>query len=79
MRAHYKFWPKRLPHRITPPATSLWQNLAISALRYPDKPATVFFGTVLTWAQMKRAAELKHSITDPDPKIAITPGDLAAE
>ena len=57
MRPHHKFWPPRLPHAITPPATSLWQNLAISALRYPDKPATVFFGAVLTWAQLKAAAE----------------------
>ncbi len=57
MRPHHKFWPSRLPHAITVPATSLWHNLAISALRYPDKPATVFFGAVLTWAQLKAAAE----------------------
>ena len=56
-RPHYRFWPKRLPHAITLPATSLWHNLAVSALRYPDKPATVFFGAVLTWAQLKHAAE----------------------
>ena len=30
-RPHHKFWPKRLPHSITAPATSLWHNLAISA------------------------------------------------
>jgi len=57
VRPHFKFWPKRLPHAITPPATSLWHNLATSALRYPDKPATVFFGAVLTWSQLKHAAE----------------------
>ena len=131
MQAHYKFWPARLPHAITPPATSLWHNLAVSALRYPDKPATVFFGSVLTWAQLKaaaerlaaqlqalgvgkgdrvllnlqntpqlivahfailradavvvpvnpmnRAEELKHYITDPDARVAITSADLAGE
>ncbi|MDO5692070.1 MAG: long-chain fatty acid--CoA ligase [Pseudomonadota bacterium] len=131
MRPHHKFWPARLPHAITPPATSLWQNLAISAMRYPDKPATVFFGTVLTWARLKaaaerlaaclqslgvtkgdrvvlnmqnspqlivahfailradavvvpvnpmnRAQELKHYITDPEAKVAITTADLAGE
>ncbi|MEZ5605953.1 MAG: long-chain fatty acid--CoA ligase [Burkholderiaceae bacterium] len=131
MRPHYKFWPSRLPHAITVPATSLWHNLAISALRYPDKPATVFFGSVLTWAQLKaaaerlaarlqalgvakgdrvllnlqntpqlivahfailradavvvpinpmnRAEELKHYITDPDARVAITSADLAGE
>ena len=129
--AHYKFWPKRLPHRITPPSTPLWDNLAISAKRYPDKAAVIFFGRVLTYAQlaqqaeklaaylhslgvqkgdrvvlnmqncpqlliahwailranavvvpvnpMNRAEELKHYITDPDAKVAITTGDLAAE
>ncbi len=130
-RPHHEFWPRRLPLAITPPATSLWQNLAISALRYPDKPATVFFGSVLTWSELKRAAEhlaarlqalgvgrgdrvlldmqntpqlvvahfailradavvvpvnpmnraeeLKHYITDPEARVAITTADLAAE
>ena len=131
MRAHYTFWPKRLPHSITPPATSLWDNLETSARRYPDKAALVFFGTVLTYSEllqkaerlaqclrglgvekgervmlcmqncpqlviahfailranavvvpvnpMNRAEELKHYITDPDARIAITTADLAAE
>ena len=57
MRPHYKFWPARMPHAIAPPATSLWHNLAVSALRYPDKAAIVFFGRVLTYAQLKDAAE----------------------
>lgn len=131
MPPHTKFWPARLPYAITPPATSLWQNLAVTALRYPDKAAIVFMGTTLTWAQVKaqaerlaarlqalgvqkgdrvvldmqntpqlivahfailradavvvpvnpmnRAEELKHYITDPDAKVAITTADLAGE
>ena len=131
MRSHHKFWPRRLPHSLTVPSTSLWDNLAISAQRYPDKVALVFFGRTLTYRQLKegaerlaaylatlgvkrgdrvalcmqncpqlvmahfailranavvvpvnpmnRAEELKHYITDPDTKIAITTGDLAAE
>ena len=55
--AHYKFWPKRLPHHITPPATSLWHNLAVSALRFPDKPALVFFDQVTTYASLLQQAE----------------------
>jgi fatty-acyl-CoA synthase len=130
-RPHYKFWPTRLPQSITPPATSLWDNLAISAHRYPDKPAIVFFGRVYPYAEvvrlaerlaarlasmgvekgdrvvldmqncpqlliahfailranavvvpvnpMNRAEELKHYITDPDAKVAITTADLAPE
>ena len=54
---HYKAWPKRLAHRITPPATSLWHNLAVSALRFPDKPALVFFDRVLTYLEVMQQAE----------------------
>ncbi len=57
MRAHHKFWPARLPHAITPPATSLWDNLAVSARRYPDHVATVFFGQRMTYAELLAAAE----------------------
>lgn len=130
-RPHYKFWPKRLPHSIHPPAMPLWDNLAISARRYPDKTAVVFFDREFRYAEMmgmaerlaarlhalgvrkgdrvvlnmqncpqlliahfailranavvvpvnpmNRAEELKHYITDPDAKVAITTGDLAAE
>lgn len=128
---HHQVWPKRLPHSITPPATSLWHNLAVSALRFPDKPALVFFNRVLSYAEvmrqaerlaatlhrlgvrkgdrvvlnmqncpqwviahfailranavvvpvnpMNRAEELKHYITDPDARVAITTADLAPE
>jgi fatty-acyl-CoA synthase len=57
VRAHFKFWPKRLPHAITVPATSLWDNLETSARRYPEKTALVFFGTALTYAQLLQKAE----------------------
>ena len=128
---HAKVWPKRLPRSITPPASSLWHNLAVSALRFPDKPALVFFDRVLSYAEllqqaerlaatlhrlgvrkgdrvllnlqnspqwviahfailranavvvpvnpMNRAEELKHYITNPDVKLAITTADLAPE
>jgi fatty-acyl-CoA synthase len=56
-RPHHKFWPKRLPHAITVPATSLWHNLATAAARYPDKAALVFFGTVVTYRELVARAE----------------------
>ncbi len=56
-RAHYAFWPKRLPHAITLPETSLWDNLETSARRYPHKTAIVFFGRVLTYRQLLQKAE----------------------
>ncbi len=130
-RAHHRFWPKRVPHSITVPATSLWDNLETNGRRYPAKAALVFFGRVLGYAEvvrkaerlaaylhslgirqgdrvvlnmqncpqlviahfailranavvvpvnpMNRMEELKHYITDPDTKLAITTSDLAPE
>jgi fatty-acyl-CoA synthase len=57
MSRHHAFWPKRLPYAIQIPATSLWDNLETSARRYPDKPALVFFGSTLTYAQLLHKAE----------------------
>ncbi|MDD0814965.1 long-chain fatty acid--CoA ligase [Curvibacter sp. HBC28] len=57
MRPHYKFWPKRLPHAITPPATPLWDNLAVSAKRYPDKAALVFLGRRYPYAELMAQVE----------------------
>jgi len=55
--AHHRFWPKRLPHSITLPATSLWDNLETSARRYPQKAALVFFGRVFSYAGVLQKAE----------------------
>ena len=54
---HHAAWPKRVPLNITPPATSLWHNLAVSALRFPDKPALVFFDQIYTYQQVAAQAE----------------------
>jgi fatty-acyl-CoA synthase len=55
-RPHFKFWPKRLPHSMRVPATSLWDNLETSARRYPDKPGLIFFGRVFTYREMCESA-----------------------
>ena len=57
VRAHHRFWPKRLPHAITPPATSLWDNLETNARRYPHKAALVFFGRVFSYLELLQKAE----------------------
>jgi fatty-acyl-CoA synthase len=129
--AHYANWPKRLPHSITVPATSLWDSVATNARRFPNKSALVFFGRSYSYVElaeqaeriaawlaaqgvragdrvvlnmqncpqlviahlgilranavvvpvnpMNRAEELKHYLTDPDVRVAITTADLAAD
>ena len=131
MPAHAAVWPARLPAKITPPVTSLWMNLAISALRYPNKPALIYMGKTHSYRDllmaaekmaqslsglgvkagdrvvlnmqncpqlvithfailrldavvvpinpMNKAEELKHYITDPDTRVAVTTADLAPD
>lgn len=55
--AHYRFWPKGLPAHISPPQSSLYFNLEAAATRYPDKPAIVFYDTVLDYARLKREVD----------------------
>lgn len=54
---HHARWPKRLPHSITVPATSLWENLAVTARRYPDKAALVFLGRTTTYRELREGTE----------------------
>ncbi len=56
-RPHFRIWPKRLPHALVVPETSLWFNLEVSAARYPDKAAYVFFGRTLSFRQLREQAE----------------------
>jgi fatty-acyl-CoA synthase len=49
---HYAHWPAGLPYAITTPETSVYENLEISARRYPNKPAIIFYDTVLSYEQV---------------------------
>ena len=54
---HYKVWPKDLPKTMTLPKTSLYTNLEVSALRYPDHNAIVFYDAPMTYARLKREVD----------------------
>jgi fatty-acyl-CoA synthase len=56
-RPHFRWWPKRVPHGIPPAQTTLWDNLAITARRYPDRDAYLFLGGRITWAGVHERAE----------------------
>ena len=57
MTVHHAVWPKRLPLSLTVPQTSLWMNLQVSAMRFPDKLALVFMGQTWTYVQLRNAVE----------------------
>ena len=54
---HYAVWPELVPHFLDLPATSLYTNLTISALRYPQHPAIIYYGSTLTYAELERQTE----------------------
>ena len=57
MKPHHSFWPARLPHSLSLPETTLWDNLDISARRFPNKDALIFLGTRLSYADLRNQAE----------------------
>ncbi len=50
-------WPARLPLVLEPPAVSLWDCLAVSARRYPDRSALIFFDRQISYVELLSAAE----------------------
>ncbi|WP_298727661.1 long-chain fatty acid--CoA ligase [uncultured Ferrovibrio sp.] len=51
---HFAVWPQGVPRHLTLPETSLYENLAISARRFPHKAAILYYGTPLTYAALQR-------------------------
>ena len=51
-------WPPGLPRHLSLPQTHLFHNIEVSAARYPDKACTVFYDSVLSYADFRREAEL---------------------
>jgi fatty-acyl-CoA synthase len=54
---HFRHWPADMPRSLPPATSTLHACLAATAQRFPDKPATVFQGEVLTWREVLQRAE----------------------
>jgi fatty-acyl-CoA synthase len=62
---HFAVWPEGLPHQLVLPETNLYANLEISALRYPDEKAIIYYDQPINYRELKRqvdalAGELQH-------------------
>ncbi|SNS15868.1 fatty-acyl-CoA synthase [Noviherbaspirillum humi] len=55
---HYPHWPAGMPYAISTPETSVYLNLEISARRYPNRPAIIFYDALLTYAELDRQVRL---------------------
>jgi fatty-acyl-CoA synthase len=54
---HLNYWPKHLPRHLTVPETTLGYNLDVSALRYPDKAALVFYDNQISYSQLRKEVD----------------------
>ncbi|MEO5844823.1 MAG: long-chain fatty acid--CoA ligase [Caldimonas sp.] len=75
-RPHLAIWPRRLPRVVIAPETSLWFNLDVTATRFPDRTAYLFFGQVLTFRQLRDdaialAGWLQHAGVEAGDRVAI--------
>ena len=66
-RPHFQFWPKGVARELVVPQATLPEYLDIAARRYPDKPAIVYCGAVIRYAELKRrvdamAGYLRHTL-----------------
>lgn len=50
--AHYQFWPKRVATSITVPETTLYDNLEMTAKKYPNKEAIYYYGASYTYKEL---------------------------
>jgi fatty-acyl-CoA synthase len=48
-----QYWPKGVPRYLNLPKTSLFYNLEVSAVRYPEKRAISYYGSSLSYARLK--------------------------
>jgi non-ribosomal peptide synthetase component E (peptide arylation enzyme) len=65
-------WPRGVARHLSVPATGLAHNLAVSAARYPAKPAIVFYGRSITYAELAdRVTRLAGHLTAQ----GVQPGD----
>lgn len=55
--AHLAHWPPGLPHHLTLPQTNVFHNLQVSAQRFPDKAAVIFYDSVMTYAELLAGSE----------------------
>ncbi|MEK9754584.1 MAG: long-chain-fatty-acid--CoA ligase [Rhodospirillaceae bacterium] len=53
-RRHFKVWPKGRPFTLTRPETTLVENLEIAARRTPGQVAIHYYGSAITYADLKR-------------------------
>lgn len=70
---HFKFWPKRLTKTLTTPKTTLYDNLVVTARRYPDKTAVYYYGAQYSYQEILQ--QVNNLAGYLQQKLDVQPGD----
>ncbi|SDU21098.1 long-chain-fatty-acid--CoA ligase [Halopseudomonas salegens] len=54
---HYQVWPDQVPKQLELPATNLFHNITVAALRYPEHPAILYYGSAISYRRLQQEAE----------------------
>ncbi len=54
---HFKVWPRRTPHHLSVPETTLTFNLDVTARRHPNRTAIIYYGKPLSYAALNEEVE----------------------
>jgi fatty-acyl-CoA synthase len=54
---HFAHWPPHAPRTLSVPRTSIYYNLEVSARRYPEKAALLYYGNAIGYARLREEAE----------------------
>ena len=54
---HFLHWPSGVPRSLRIPRTSVYYNLEVSATRYPESAVIDYYGSRISYAQMKREVD----------------------
>jgi fatty-acyl-CoA synthase len=54
---HFAHWPPGQPHTLELPKTSVYANLVATASRHPERTAIDYYGSRITYAELKRQVD----------------------
>ncbi len=69
-------WPPGMPTHLELPQTSLYYNLEVSAARYPNRDAIVYYGNTITFSELKRQVDILAGYLQQ--KMQVIKGDRVA-
>ncbi len=70
---HLAYWPEAVPRHLWVPATNLYRNVEVSAMRFPDKPFLIFYDTAITFAEFHQETQRLAGYLERE--CGVRPGD----